>query len=398
MPTMRPNLRPSCLTWPTCLLVGAFTVGCAGWPATTEAANQNTPASNTAKKQARPKTQPHTQARVERYADHAAAQAWARELAQRNGWDETWVRQWLGTAQKLPSVIKLVAPAPTGTVKNWATYRARFIEPKRIDAGVRFWQSHADTLQRAEAQFGVPAWLVAGVIGVETLYGQHTGQFRVLDALATLGFDFPSSHPRAAERSAFFRGELEALLRLSRQNGVAPDEWRGSYAGAMGLPQFMPSSWQKFAVDFDGDGRIDLRRSPADAIGSVANYMKQYGWNTGMPTHYPVGLDAPTVKLDTLLAPDILPTFGVDSFQAQGAQLTGDALQHQGYLALVELLNGDPANGGSPPSYVAGTENFYVITRYNWSSYYAMAVIELGQAVQAALPTLSPPTAAKNPG
>jgi len=320
-----------------------------------------------------------------RYADSAAAQALALEIAQRRGWDETWVRHWLAEAQQLPSVIRLITPAPSAVAKNWGAYRARFIEPGRIEAGVRFWQAQRETLERAEATYGVPAWLVAGIIGVETFYGQHTGSFRVLDALATLSLDFPASHPRAAERQAFFRNELETLLQLSLEQGIAPDQWRGSYAGAMGLPQFMPSSWRKFALDFDGDGRTDLRYSPADAIGSVANYLKQHGWQSGMTTHYPVTL-SPDSDLTTLLAPDIRPTFTPERFQALGAQLGAEARQHPGPLALIELRNGDPSQGGAVPSYVAGTENFYVVTRYNWSSYYALAVIELGQAVQAALP------------
>ena len=144
----------------------------------------------------------------------------------------------------------------------------------------------------------------------------------------------------------------------------------------MGMPQFMPSSWNHYAVDFDGDGRIDLFNSTADAIGSVANYFKAFGWKSGLPTHYPVTLSPGQTEMDALLAPDILPTFNVSSFTAKGAQLEGAALQHEGPLALIELRNGEAA-----PSYVAGTENFYVVTRYNWSSYYAMAVIELGQAV-----------------
>jgi membrane-bound lytic murein transglycosylase B len=143
----------------------------------------------------------------------------------------------------------------------------------------------------------------------------------------------------------------------------------------------MPSSWAKWAVDFDGDGQIDLARSPADVIGSVANYFRSYGWHTGMPTHYPVTFDASRLDKDALLAPDILPSFSVASFTAKGAVLPPEAMQHKGPLALVELQNGT-----DEPTYVAGTENFYVITRYNWSSYYAMAVIELGKEVKAALP------------
>jgi len=154
----------------------------------------------------------------------------------------------------------------------------------------------------------------------------------------------------------------------------------GSFAGAMGWPQFMPSSVAKFAIDFDGDGRIDLRNSPVDAIGSVANYFKAFGWQTGMPTHYPVSFDETRLDKPTLLAPDILPSFSVSNFIAKGAVLDEQAQKHAGPLALVELFNGTEA-----PSYVAGTENFYVVTRYNWSSYYALAVIELGAAVKAAV-------------
>jgi membrane-bound lytic murein transglycosylase B len=142
----------------------------------------------------------------------------------------------------------------------------------------------------------------------------------------------------------------------------------------------MPSSWVRWAVDFDGDGRIDLSRSASDAIGSVASYFKAFGWHTGMPTHYPVRFDEERLDKDTLLVPDILPTFSVPSFLAKGAVLEDDAVKHEGPLALVELQN-----GADPPTYVAGTENFYVITRYNWSSYYAMAVIELGREVKEAL-------------
>jgi membrane-bound lytic murein transglycosylase B len=260
--------------------------------------------------------------------------------------------------------------------KDWSAYRSRFIEPVRIQAGRQFWLKHRSTLERAEREYGVPASIIVGVIGVETLYGQNTGNFRVLDALGTLAFHFPPGHPRAAERQAFFRSELEQFLLLTSRSGADPLAIRGSYAGALGLPQFMPSSWAKLAVDFDGDGRIDLFGSPADAIGSVAHYFKAFHWRSGMPTHYPVTLTPGQTDMDSLLAPDILPTFSVASFVSKGAALEGAALVHPGPLALIELRNGPNA-----PSYVAGTENFYAITRYNWSSYYAMAVIELAQAL-----------------
>ena len=267
-----------------------------------------------------------------------------------------------------------------GTPKNWALYRSRFIDPVRTRAGVTFWQAQRDTLARAQATYGVPAEIIVGIIGVETIYGQQMGRFKVLDALATLALDFPAEHPRAAQRSQFFAGELGQFLKLTNQSGIDPMSLRGSYAGAMGMPQFMPSSWAKFAVDFDGDGRIDLFNSPADVIGSVANYFKTFGWQPDMPTHYNVSFDPEKLDLEALLLPDILPTFSVASFTAKGAVLDAAGQTHTGPLALVELQNGD-----QPASYVAGTENFYVITRYNWSSYYAMAVIELGRAVAQAM-------------
>ena len=314
------------------------------------------------------------------YATRAEAMQLAAEIATRHSIDPAWVNQVMARARFLTHVPKLVLPAPPGTPKNWKLYRSRFVEPIRINAGARFWQAHRATLERAEQTFGVPVEIIVGVIGVETLYGQHMGNVRVLDALATLAFDFPQEHPRAQQRSAFFRGELEAFIVLHHQQRSDPLLPMGSYAGAMGIPQFMPSSWTKFAVDFDGDGQINLFTSVADAIGSVGNYFKMFDWRPGMITHYPVRFDAQTVDMEALLAPDILPTFSVASFAAKGALLDGDANQHKGPLALVELQNGPDA-----PGYVAGTENFYAITRYNWSSYYAMAVIELGLEVAAVL-------------
>ncbi|APW38606.1 lytic murein transglycosylase B [Rhodoferax koreense] len=314
------------------------------------------------------------------YATRADAMADADDIASRRDLDREWVRQAIGQAHFLPSVARLMTPAPSGTPKNWRVYRSRFVEPIRIAAGVRFWEQNRAALERAEKEYGVPAEIIVGIIGVETIYGQQVGSFKVMDALATLAYDFPASHPRARERSAYFKGELEQFLSHANRTGIDPFALRGSYAGAMGMPQYMPTSWVKYAVDFDGDGRVDLFDSPADVIGSVANYFKSFNWQPGMPTHYPVRFDATAVDMEALLAPDILPSFSVASFTAKGAILEGDALQHKGQLALVELQN-----GAEPPSYVAGTENFYVVTRYNWSSYYAMAVIELGEAVAAVI-------------
>lgn len=302
-------------------------------------------------------------------------QRFAQELAERHGWTAESVLEALAPARYLPRVTQLIMPPPAGTAKNWAAYRERFVEPKRLKAGVAFWQAHERELRRAEAEFGVPAWLVVGIIGVETYYGRHMGNFRVLDALTTLAFDFPSGR---SDRSEFFRGELESLLVWTRREGRAAHTVKGSYAGAIGWGQFMPSSILRHAVDFSGDGHIDLERNTPDAIGSVARFIQAHGWQTGQATHFRVEPPTDEQARGQLLAPDIVPSFTPEEMALRGAILDERALDHTGALALVELQN-----GGAAPSYVAGTRNFYVVTRYNWSSYYALAVIELGQAVQA---------------
>lgn len=312
------------------------------------------------------------------YGEREDVMRFADAAAQRLEAEPQWVRGVLAQARLVPAVARLIMPPPPGTAKDWAAYRARFVEPKRIAAGLAFWREHERWLNLAEERWGVPPAIVVGIVGVETLYGQHTGSFRVLDALATLSFDFP---PGRRDRSEFFRSELEAFLQLARREALDPLEAKGSYAGAIGLPQFMPSSVLKYAVDFDGDGRIDLLGSPADAIGSVARYLAEFGWQRGAPTHFAV--DAPVEVRDRalLLVPDILPSFDTAGFAERGAKLDEAGAAWPGKLALIELQNGDDA-----PSYVAGTTNFYAITRYNWSSYYALAVIELGREVKAALP------------
>lgn len=307
------------------------------------------------------------------YAGREDVLRFAAELAERRGWDRNWVEQHLADARLLPVVQRLIMPPPAGTAKNWAAYRARFIEPSRIQAGLRFWQAHESWLSQAEARFGVPAEVVVGIVGVETFYGRIMGNFRVLDALATLSFDFP---PGRRDRSALFRAELEELLAMAHRGGTDITTLRGSFAGALGLPQFLPGSLNKYGVDFDGDGRVDLIRSEADAVGSVANYLAQFGWQRGQPTHYPVAAPVEVTDRAMLLAPDILPSFTPAQFAERGAELAAEGRAHEGLLALVELQNGDAA-----PSYVAGTQNFYAVTRYNWSSYYALAVIELGAEI-----------------
>ena len=312
------------------------------------------------------------------YATRPEVMQFADDMASRRDLDADWVRAAIGQSRYNATVSRLMQPPTKTFQKNWRIYRSRFIDPVRIEAGVRFWRANQAALERAEQEYGVPADIIVGIIGVETIYGRDTGSFRVMDALTTLAFDFPASHPRASERSEYFKGEIEQFLTLQSRRSANPFDARGSFAGAMGMPQFMPSSWNKYAVDFDGDGNIDLWNSPADVIGSVASYFKAFNWQPGMPTYYPVRFDTSRLDMDALMAPDILPTFSAASFTDKGAVLEGQALQHAGPLALVELLNGADA-----PQYVAGTENFYVITRYNWSSYYAMAVIELGREVAA---------------
>jgi membrane-bound lytic murein transglycosylase B len=313
------------------------------------------------------------QADLAAYGQRDDVMRFATELAERHGLDASWVKAMLADARYVPNVAKFIMPPPTGTAKNWAAYRARFVEPLRIRTGLAFWREHEKWLQRAEEMYGVPPEIVIGVIGVETLYGRHMGNFRVLDALATLSFDFPTGRK---DRSAFFRDELEQLFVLAHNEKADPRNFKGSYAGAMGMGQFMPSSWNKYAVDFDGDGHVDLHASAADVIGSIAHYLAEFGWQRGLPTRFDVGLPTDPVNRATLLEPDIKPTFTAQQFAEKGAGLPAAGREFPGLLALVELHNGDAA-----PSYVAGTANFYAITRYNWSSYYAMAVIDLGEAI-----------------
>jgi membrane-bound lytic murein transglycosylase B len=307
------------------------------------------------------------------YSQHDGARAFAAELSVTTGLPLPWLHRHIGQARRTESVRRLIMPPPAGTAKNWAAYRARFVEPQRVAAGLAFWRDHEAWLREAEERWGVPPEIVTGVIGVETFYGRITGTYRVIDALATLSFDFP---PGRKDRSEFFRNELAEFLGLCARQGTDPLSLKGSYAGAMGLPQFMPSSINRWAVDMDGDGRTDLHGSAADAIGSVAHYLAAFGWETGLPTHHGVAAPVDTADRAVLLAPDIVPSFSAAQMAERGAVLSDAGKAHVGPLALVELQNGDAA-----PSYVAGTQNFWVVTRYNWSSYYAMAVIELGAAV-----------------
>ena len=310
------------------------------------------------------------------YAHHEVARAFAAAAAERQGLPLGWVLKQLAQARREESVRRLIMPPAAGTAKNWAAYRARFIEPRRVAAGVAFWRDNEAWLQEAQDRWGVPAEIVVGIIGVETFYGRIMGNFRIIDALATLAFDFP---PGRRDRSEFFREQLEEYLVMCHREGTDPLSIKGSYAGAMGLPQFMPGSVNRWAVDMDGDGHVQIHNNSADAVGSVAHYLASFGWQRDMPTHFGVAVPVDSADRAALLGPDIVPTFSAEQFGERGAVLDEAGRGHSGPLALVELQNGDAA-----PSYVAGTQNFYVVTRYNWSSYYALAVIELAAAVKQA--------------
>ena len=266
--------------------------------------------------------------------------------------------------------------------------RGEYLQFKQEAARFEFAQAHARWLALAQERYGVEPEIVLGILGVETFYGRLTGGFRTLDALATLSLDFPTGRK---DRTPFFRQELGRFFKLCKEQQLQPDQVKGSFAGALGLPQFMPSSWLQHAVDLDGDGHIDLLGSPADAIGSVAHYLQSFGWAPGQPTHFRIALPADTTARARMLEPDILPTFAPAQLKEMGAELEGNALAQDGKLAVVELQNGDDA-----PSYVAGTTNFYAITRYNWSAFYALSVIELGREVHEAYLASQMASASKN--
>ncbi len=323
------------------------------------------------------------------YGEREDVAAFARQAAEHQGLDPEWTIAQLAQARYQPAVAKLVMPPATVSAKNWAAYRSRFVEAQRIREGLRWWQAQEPWLKQAEQRWGVPPEIIVSIVGVETFYGRITGGFKVIDALATLSFDFPSGR---SDRSSFYREELEAFLRWCSDQGRDPQSVKGSYAGAMGLPQFMPSTLRRYAIDFDGDGRIDLESSGADVVGSVGHYFAQHGWESGMPAYFSVTPPADIEQRARLLVPDILPSFTPAQMAEAGARLDEAGRAHEGPLALVQLFNGD-----DEPSYVAGTRNFYVVTRYNWSSYYAMAVIELARALKQMRPPAADATPPKDP-
>ncbi|MET3108632.1 membrane-bound lytic murein transglycosylase B [Oxalobacteraceae bacterium GrIS 2.11] len=292
-------------------------------------------------------------------------------MVTRHGFSTEELEQIFGYVQFCSKCVQLIKPAPVTKLKNWAAYRARFIEPTRINAGVKFWTQYADALNRAEKQFGVPAQIIVGIIGVETLYGKTVGKFRVLDALSTLSFAYPDTVTRES-RMAYFLGELEQTLLFARESGIEPFSLVGSYAGAIGWSQFMPSSIRQYAVDYDGDGKVDLRNSPIDAIGSVANFLAQHGWESGLPLAFPATIVSDPEKM---LAKELNATYTLQELEnvaVPSHKNTPTELQY----GLIDLQNGD-----DPTQYWLATRNFFAITKYNRSYFYAMSVVELGKAV-----------------
>jgi membrane-bound lytic murein transglycosylase B len=301
------------------------------------------------------------------------------QMAEKHGFDRAELESVFKKVRYVDTTIQLMKPAPPGRPKNWRAYRARFVDPLRIDAGVAFWNTHADALARAEEQYGVPAEIIVGIIGVETIYGRNTGNFRVLDAVTTLGFDYPNTPNRAA-RMAFFRGEIENTLLFARESGIDPFLLLGSYAGAIGWPQFMPGSIRKFAVDFDGDGKIDLRNSPVDAIGSVAHFLVEHGWKRGEPVVFPATVSATEggANWDAFIGKGLEAKYRLDELKAAGVSPTVEPPADM-MFGLVDLQNGQ-----EPTEYWLGAGNFFSITQYNRSYFYAMSVIDLGRAVRTA--------------
>ncbi len=304
------------------------------------------------------------------YAARPELDQFVRRMIELHGFDDASLRRTFGGVRRNAQVLRLIAPAASGFRRSWRAYRARFVEPVRIREGREFWQANEATLARATRSYGVPAEFIVSIIGVETIYGRITGEFRVIDALATLAFDYP-------RRAEYFGGELEQFLLLARENAIDPFSVLGSYAGAIGMPQFMPGSIRRYAVDFDGDGRIDLRRSATDAIGSVARFLAEHGWVRGEATHFGAHIAA-DARLDALLEAGIEPRFTAAELAAYGVSAS-EGLPEGMRVALIDL---DTA--GSATVYALGARNFYVITRYNRSSFYAMAVIDLARALRLA--------------
>ena len=297
----------------------------------------------------------------------AAVQSFMHEVETRHGMDGAWLKEIFRDARRQQSILD--AFARPAEAKPWHAYREIFITPARIRGGAAFAREHRPVLERVRARFGVPPEIVAAIIGVETFYGRYTGRFRVIDALSTLAFFSP-------RRAEFFRRELEQYLLFLREEDRSTADLKGSYAGAIGIPQFIPSSYRAYAVDFDGDGRRDLSASVDDALGSVGSYLSRHGWRAGEPVALRVMALEP--ERAAPLAGELRPELAWRDLEAAGVR-TGDDAPPPAPDTPVALVRLDGAEG---PEYWAGFRNFYVITRYNRSALYAMAVHQLAVAIR----------------
>jgi membrane-bound lytic murein transglycosylase B len=307
---------------------------------------------------------------AEGYTGRDDVRAFIEDMVQKHGFRAEELQSVFERARRQSSVLRAMQAPAESAVRSWQTYRAQFVNPRRVQDGVRFFQANAASLERASAQYGVPAEIIVAIIGVETVYGRNTGNFRVIDALATLAFDFPP-------RSDYFRNELELYLLNARDENIDVMSVRGSYAGAVGIPQFMPDAYRRYAVDFDGDGHRDLRGSTADAIGSVGNFLMQHGWRPGEPVAARANVEGD--ELRPLVAAGVKPGFRLEDLRALGVATPTDA-PPETLCSLIELQT-----AGLPSDWWVGFENFFVLTRYNRSSFYAVSVLELSRAIRAAL-------------
>jgi membrane-bound lytic murein transglycosylase B len=302
------------------------------------------------------------------YAKREEVRAFVARMAEKHGFRRDALLRLFHRARFEPAVIQAISPPREPGIRSWSAYRLRYLDAPRIGGGLSFWQRNADALDEAQARFDVPPEIIVAIIGIETLYGRMTGGYQTLSALATLAFDYP---PRAE----LFRGELEELLLLGREQHRDAAEFRGSYAGALGLPQFLPSSYRRYAIDFDGDGAVDLDASAADAIGSVAYFLQQHGWRSGGRIAVPALVPE---QARALADGEVRPKYSPEEL-AQHGITPGDGSGEDENAAVVDLVSVD-----APTEYWLGFENFYVLTRYNRSSFYAMAVFQLAETLREA--------------
>jgi membrane-bound lytic murein transglycosylase B len=287
------------------------------------------------------------------------------EVSAKDSISKRQLRKLLNGAKSQPAIIEAMN-RPAEKAKPWYEYRPIFLTEKRIQEGADFWIAHRQELDRASVKSGVAPEYLAAIVGVETFYGRLTGSYRVLDALATLAFDYPA-------RAKFFRDELEQFILLSREMGLDPKVVKGSYAGAMGAPQFMPSNYRRYAVDANADGHIDLWNNWADVCASVGNYLKEHGWNAGEPVLSDAAVDEDkTAELD---GRKLALSDTVESLKAKGVNFDSSLPPEAPAL----LIAADESDG---VHWRVGYNNFYVITRYNHSALYAMAVFELASAMK----------------